>query len=550
MEANNQINLIQQANAQLAKLETELELTDIGCAELIAHSDKIKFCGNEDAYMWDASTSLWKHLDAQRQVISHTHKILQPIVEDKFKRYQSCVDKSMKDVLKKLQGMKKNMVKLSSAVKLKNVISACGDCTVDPLLFNSKLKEGLYPIKSGVLDVKTMKTRPRARDDYFTFQLDVDLSSTTVHAEEFLRSFCPKNDDETYNYFLDILSYSCTAFNWLKKFFIFHGGGDNGKSLVLKVLENMLGPLYTSIGENVFKECKVKASTTPELHQCVGKFIGAYSETTTDMLNETVIKQITGDDTITINPKYRDAYKVKLFMKLILSGNDKPNWRNEPAMFKRVEFFPFKFKFVKNPVKPNERLIQPELEDLFLNTSYKDELFTLLMNQAHDLNKRRKLTPSKFIETEKKKYVAEIDTTDEFLNLWRPKKNPMPSKGLIGKQVFKEYCQWCDNNNKRAISKGDFLKKLKKVHKPRDKPYRNNTVYDIEMKCQDEFELEESPTELDNDDMNELIELRKVVAQQRKEIETLKKQLNEKVYDKTVKDLMYKKFHKKFASVE
>ena len=60
---------------------------------------------------------------------------------------------------------------------------------------------------------------------------------STDKAEKFFRSYCPEEDDETYNYLLGALAYGCTPWNFLKKFFIFHGeSGDNGKSVVMKVM--------------------------------------------------------------------------------------------------------------------------------------------------------------------------------------------------------------------------------------------------------------------------------------------------------------------------
>ena len=165
-----------------------------------------------------------------------------------------------------------------------------------------------------------MKVRGRRQDDYFTFALDLSITDNTSDAERFLWSYCPDNDDDTYQYLLDILSYCITPWNFLKKLFVFHGeSGDNGKSKLMKVMEAILGPLYTSVQEALFVDCK-KAGTGPTtaLTQCLNKFCGTYGESTSALLGKTTIKMITGDDTIAIGRLYQEAEKVTIYMKLVL----------------------------------------------------------------------------------------------------------------------------------------------------------------------------------------------------------------------------------------
>ena len=93
-------------------------------------------------------------------------------------------------------------------------------------------------------------------------------------------------------------------------------------------------------------------------------------------------------------------------------------------MLARIFFFPFLYKFVDNPKGPFERKKDPTLKDKFLHGPYKNELFTLLMYNAHGLCKRRKLNPSKFLKKKLKEYVSEIDNVKEYLQKWKSIENP------------------------------------------------------------------------------------------------------------------------------
>ena len=91
----------------------------------------------------------------------------------------------------------------------------------------------------------------------------------------------------------------------------------------------------------MFTQMKHSGGATPELCQCVGKWLGTYGETTNELLDDTTIKMITGQDTITIRPLYGESIAVRLVMKLLLSGNELPSWKHTQAMQNRVMFFEF-----------------------------------------------------------------------------------------------------------------------------------------------------------------------------------------------------------------
>ena len=248
---------------------------------------------------------------------------------------------------------------IESSRKLGTIFKACGDIMVRPALFNSKIyTESLLPISDNkCIDLTNCKIRERQKDDYFTFALDLSLSENTKDAERFLRSYCPQDDEDTYKYLLDILSYCITPWNFLKKFFVFHGeSGDNGKSKLMKVMEAIMGQLYTSVQESLFVDCKKAGSgPTTALTQCLNTFCGTYGESTSALLDETTIKMITGDDTITIRRLYQEAEKVTLYMKLVLVGNCKPHWRHNRAMTSRFGYFAFRNMFVSKPTAPHHR---------------------------------------------------------------------------------------------------------------------------------------------------------------------------------------------------
>ena len=494
--------LLQQQHAEAQTLKqidsyiNSLTLTDTQCAKLLEQTGTLKLAGSV-FYQYDSATKLWvartEVPTINTAIVNTLRPMVTKIVQD-LRKVTSNVDLDANRKKQIKQALSRTNV-IENSGKLISIHKACGNLVVKPTLFNSKVySQSLLPINdSKCINLTNMKVRERCKDDYFTFALDLSITDDTEDAERFLRSYCPTNDDDTYKYLLDILSYCITPWNFLKKFFVFHGeSGDNGKSKLMKVMEAILGPLYTSVQEALFVDCKKAGSgPTPALTQCLNKFCGTSGESTSALLDETTIKMMTGDDTITIRRLYQEAQKVTLYMKLVLVGNCKPNWRHNRAMTNRFGYFAFRNMFVNKPTLPHHRKKDDKLIKLMLNTG-KHQLFTLLATNAAKLWKRKRLHKSKFISTEFKTYVNEIDTTTQFIETCVREHSVGPPR-TIG-DLFNAYCEWCDNNNNKKERKGEFTKRFKATIPPRPSRLRGNIVYDVSIATAD-------PKPIFNDDI-------------------------------------------------
>ena len=539
------------------EMERELTLTDARCANIIEESNMIKFVqeNSMNACVWNEETKLWEKITAKQLINKKVAEILKKDVESKnaeLKKLMATHEQSLADLMSINSKIAKNMSSIESAVKIRNIVNLCG-CVVDKSFFDQKIvTKSLLPIRDGkCICLKTLKVRKRRKNDYFTRELDVDLCEKTDKAEQFIRAYCPNDDnDETYKYLLNILSYLITPWNFLKKFFVFYGeSGDNGKSALLKGIESILGELHSSVGKDMFQKPKHDSGSgaTTGLNQCLGKFVGTYGESTTGMLDETIIKMITGDDTITVRRLYKEAEKVRLYMKLLLCGNSKPHWRHSLPMVRRLMFFNFKNKFVKNPKKPHERKQNMDLADgIWKKPKYRDQLFTLLARQAKKLFKTRHIEVSPYMKKEFDIYVQEIDTSTLFL---KKVLVPKPKCGFTAGQIHDMYVNYCQHESKKAEKKGDFVKKLKLVYKPRPTKLNGNTVYDVDIPV--------NPTVIDVDDViiererskneelqSENEELKKQLEDLQKQMKAQKKKLKSKKTELKQKEKKIKK-HKK-----
>ena len=467
-------------NTNEFNVELYKELDEITLATILQKSDMIRFIDSNHAYAWNKETLLWTPINSKQQINTMVCEILSPILEKRTELLWKEYAQRDKDGKDRLFNVIKSNKSIGSATKVKNIICMAGRSVVNEDFFNQKtLTKNLLPIRNGYcLDIVSLEKRKRKKTDYFTFETDTDLSEKTKDAEDFLKQYCPDKDNDTYTYLTEILGYCLTPWNFMKSFFVFYGeSGENGKSVLLNIMEKLMGSnLYTSVDKKMFTQIKNNGGATPELCQCVGKYLGTFGETTNDLLDETIIKMITGDDTITIRPLYQESKSVRLYMKLLLSGNERPSWKHTQAMQRRVMFFEFANQFVEKPTMSHHRKKDEKIVHKFLTKkSYRDQLFTVLITSASRLFKSRKFTKSEHMEKQKGQYVNEIDTSDKFLRMLVPK----PKAGITCGNLFEDYIEWCKNENLKCETKGIFSKKLCKMFKPRDKKLNGNTVYDV-----------------------------------------------------------------------
>ena len=207
-------------------LLSTLSLTDVQCAKLLLKAGTIKLAAGS-LYQYDNKTKLWKqHTEtpAKCTAISDT---FQPIVSKLSSELRNAIETIALDAERSKQVKKvlPNVKIIESSRKLSDISKACGNLMVDSALFNHKIySDSLLPINDNkCVNLTNMEVQERRQDDYFTFSLDLSIKNSTKDAERFLRSYCPDDDDDTYHYLLDILSYCITPWNFLKKFFVFPG---------------------------------------------------------------------------------------------------------------------------------------------------------------------------------------------------------------------------------------------------------------------------------------------------------------------------------------
>jgi phage/plasmid-associated DNA primase len=167
---------------------------------------------------------------------------------------------------------------------------------------------------------------------------------------EFLADIFPDPDTCRAARFASSLCISGNAM-W-RTFQIWVGEGSNGKSTWIDVIKKTLGEEKAKNYEvKILLERKFDSlGTTPEL----AHFEGAYAMFGIEVdpgkrFQSGIIKNLTGGDDITINPKYQHERDIKATWQLIFACNDLPTFDgNDPAMINRLVILPFRMRYYKD----------------------------------------------------------------------------------------------------------------------------------------------------------------------------------------------------------
>jgi putative DNA primase/helicase len=207
----------------------------------------------------------------------------------------------------------------------------------------------LLNLKSGTLDLKTLESREHRREDKLT-----KLAPVTLDPEAkcplwlaFLDRVLDK-DVELISFVQRAIGYSLTGETSEHVLFLLHGTGANGKSTFIETILSLLGEYARPAEFRTFLTSESE-KVRNDLAGLVGiRFVSAVEVGDGKQLDEAVIKQITGGDTITTRFLYEEFFDFRPRFKLWLAANSKPEIRGvDEAIWRRVLLIPFEITIPK-----------------------------------------------------------------------------------------------------------------------------------------------------------------------------------------------------------
>ncbi len=303
----------------------------------------------------------------------------------------------------------------------------------------------LLNCRNGTLDLRTGKLREHRREDFITKMVPVDYDSqaTCPLWDAFLERIMAGNKN-LIRFLQRAIGYSLTGDISEQVLFLFYGTGANGKSTFLETIRFVLGDYSNSTEFSTFLERRNDA-----IRNDVAMLVGARFVTATEVgqgrrLDEALVKQMTGRDTITARFLYGEFFHFMPMLKVFLAANRKPTIRGaEHAIWRRIRLVPFT---VEIPEKERDKHL---LDKLCKEVA---GILRWAVEGCLDWQKHGLRAPVEVTEATTE-YRQEMDALADF---FADRVLKVPGGRTPVGELYKAYEKWCESNSQDPVKKKTF----------------------------------------------------------------------------------------------
>ena len=318
--------------------------------------------------------------------------------------------------------------------------SAVDDFDRDPYTIN---------VGNGILDLRTGALRPHEHDALLS-----KITGTDYRDDE----DCPKwssfldrimdGNQALIKFIQRAVGYSLTGSTSEQCFLLLHGSGANGKSVFLETMRAVLNDYATTAEFSTFL-AKQSDNVRNDIAALAGARFVASSESGADKrLSETIIKALTGGDTISARFLFREYFEFKPQFKVWMATNHKPVIRDtDHAIWRRVRLIPFT---VTIPEKERNQHLTKELQ-----AEYPAILAWAVRGCSEWMQHGLGMPDEVAKATES--YRNSMDIMESFFE----------DCCVIGDSfvtgatpIYSRYSKWCDANNERPMTQREFSLRL------------------------------------------------------------------------------------------
>ncbi|EKU50341.1 phage/plasmid primase, P4 family [Staphylococcus massiliensis] len=307
----------------------------------------------------------------------------------------------------------------------------------------------LIPLKNGIYNIKTDELLEHSPKYIFTASYNVaynpDAKSQVVD-DTFMT--VADEDLEVVQMIIEMFGYLLTKEMFLGKAFLFLGNGGNGKSLILEMMEALVGPENTSSAPLQVLSERFSVSA---LHH---KLLNAGDDIPISSIKDAAnFKKLVTGQSVEASFKGKDVFYFKNYSKLVFSANNLPRWyENSDGVFDRLIIVPF-----------NVRIRGTEKEDKSLpkkvtTEEAKSHLLNLAIQGLRKLLKNKRITIPDVVQEQMDDFKKSNDPLYAFVS----------ETEILNKKatdVYENYREWARfEGYKFVLNRKDFYKNMERFN--------------------------------------------------------------------------------------
>jgi putative DNA primase/helicase len=334
----------------------------------------------------------------------------------------------------------------------------------DPFLIN--LRNGYYSF----LD---HRMHPHNKTHFFSMLIPVtyDGAASCPRWKSFLDRIFRNNPDKDkiIEFIQRALGYTLTGDTSERAIFLMHGLGANGKTVFIRVLEALFGDYGAAVSSTTFTTA-MSTNVRNDLARLKGKrFVWASENSSDTVLDEEMIKRITGGDTITCRFLFKEEFEYRPNFHIWWIFNHKPKIKDATdSIWDRIYLIPC------------EERIPLEEQDKHLTDKLLKELpgiFNWACDGYFKYKRDGGLNPPPAVKEATKEYRESEDVLAEFLaeTFDGGQRAAIGDVRMPFKRIWDLWTNWCNQNNEKVRSKTWLGRQLgdrfKKYHERDEKGY-------------------------------------------------------------------------------
>jgi len=416
----------------------DFNLTDLGNSErfVACYGRDVRYC-----FLW-AKWLVWTGSRWERDDSGRVHRLAKETVRGIYDEAAAAEDESERKALAKhataseAEGKIKAMLELAKS----DVPVSPDDLDADPWLLNAP---------NGTVDLRTGEIQPHRREDLITKMSGggYDKKAAAPVWEVFLERVLPSK--ELRAFVQRGAGYSAAGDTSEQCLFINHGAGANGKSTFQEALAEALGDYATRTPTETLLAKRAGGIPNDVARLKGARFVAASETEEGRRLAESLVKDLTGQDTISARFMRAEWFDFKPTHKLWLSTNHKPEIRGtDNAIWRRIRLIPWSVT-----IPPAER-------DHKLSEKLREELAGILAWAVHGCLEWRSngLRAPDEVRRATSAYRAEMDILAAFLT---EECTTGVAVNAAAGALYGQYKEWCAETGEKAESQRKFGERLK-----------------------------------------------------------------------------------------
>jgi putative DNA primase/helicase len=309
----------------------------------------------------------------------------------------------------------------------------------------------LLNVQNGTLDLETGKLRPHAKEDFITkiSRATFNPKAASKRWAAALQTSLP--DPVVRDYVQRFLGYCLTGDVGERIVVMFVGKGRNGKSLIARVVQELMGPYATTLASTVLMSSDKEQHPT-EVADLFGARLAVMSEIKRGRaIDEEKFKRLSGNDELKARRMREDFWAFSPTHKSLFLVNHRPHVGRDPAVWDRVAIVEFNVRIPDGKVDP--KLLQK------LRAEETGILAWLV--EGYRKYKRVGLTPPKAVQAATAEYQASEDRLKEFFD---DECAFDVGQTATTANIVKRIVKWCLAQNVRPPSKNELAERLRDLN--------------------------------------------------------------------------------------